>query len=93
MPRDIGRIDAPFDPVAMDDPNFLRQLEERGHQCILEAEMATHLNAARYERSEGRQGCRNGYKPRLRSTRVGTLTLSVPQGRVGVFFTQRFVRQ
>jgi putative transposase len=63
----------------MDDPEFLRQLLERALQRILEAEMTAHLNAARYERSEGRQGYRNSYKPRQLHTRVGTLALRVPR--------------
>ena len=61
-----------------DDPDFLRQIVERTLQEILEAEMTAHLGAARYERSAGRQGQRNGYKPRTLHTRVGTLTLPVP---------------
>ncbi len=93
MAKDIERCDdAPFDTVAMDDSDFLRQLVERALQRFLEAEMTAHLNAARYERSEGRQGHRNGYKPRQLRTRVGTLTLRVPQEREGTFSTQLFAR-
>ncbi len=84
--------DADFDTVALDDPDFLRQLVERALQCFLEAEMTAHLGAARYERSEGRQGHRNGYKPRQLHTRVGTLTLRVPQDRAGTFSTELFAR-
>ena len=75
-----------------DDPDFLRQIVERTLQEILEAEMTAHLGAARYERSAGRQGQRNGYKPRTLHTRVGTLTLPVPQDRESTFSTQRFAR-
>ena len=56
--------DADFDTVALDAPGFLRQLVERALQRFLEAEMTAHLGAARYGRSEGRHGHRNGYKPR-----------------------------
>lgn len=83
---------ADFDTVALDDPEFLRQLVQRMLQHFLEAEMGAHLGAARYERSEGRQGYRNGYKPRQLHTRVGTLTLRVPQDREGTFSTQLFAR-
>src|SRR5947209_15675651 len=61
-------------------------------QHLPEAEMGAHLGAARYERSERRQGYRNGYKPRQLHTRVGTLTLRVPQDREGAFSTQLFAR-
>src|SRR4051812_19462196 len=84
--------DADFDTVVLDDPEFLRQLVQRMLQHFLEAEMSVHLGAAHYERSEGRQGYRNGYKPRQLHTRVGTLTLRVPQDREGTFSTQLFAR-
>ena len=84
--------DADFDTVALDDPDFLRQLVERALQRILEAEMTAHLGAARYERSDARQGHRDGYKPRQLHTRVGTLTLRVPQDREGSFSTELFAR-
>ncbi len=47
---------ADFETVALDDPEFLRQLVQRMLQHFLEAEMGAQLGAARYERSEGRQG-------------------------------------
>ncbi len=84
--------DAAFETVALDDPDFLRQLVQRMLQHFLEAEMTAHLGAARYERSDTRQGHRNGYKPRQMHTRVGTLTLRVPQDREGTFSTQLFAR-
>jgi transposase-like protein len=83
---------ATFDTVALDDPEFLRHLVERALQRFLEAEMTAHLGATRYERSDGRRGYRNGYKPRELHTRVGTLTLCVPQDREGSFSTQLFAR-
>ena len=75
-----------------DDPDFLRQIVERTLQEILEAEMTAHLGAARYERGAGRTGQRNGYRPRTLHTRVGTLTLLVPQDRESTFSTQLFAR-
>ena len=39
-----------------------------------------------------RRGYRNGSKPRQLNTRVGTLTLQVPQDRGGTFSTQLFAR-
>jgi transposase-like protein len=42
--------------------------------------------------SPERRSYRNGYKPRSLNTRVGTLTLQVPQDRDGTFSTQLFGR-
>jgi putative transposase len=78
--------------ILLDDPDFLRGIVERALQAILEAEMTAHLGAARYERGEGRTGYRNGARPRTLTTRVGTLTLQVPQDRDGTFSTDLFAR-
>ena len=61
-------------------------------QEILETEMTAHLGATRCERSAGRKGQRNGYRPRTPHARVGTLTLLVPQARERTCSTQRFAR-
>ena len=76
----------------LDEPNFLRKVVERVLQQLLEAEMDQHIGAAPYERSESRRGQRNGYKPRMLRTRVGTLNLLVPQDRDGSFSTALFAR-
>src|SRR4026209_726412 len=78
--------------IRLDDPDFLRGIVERALQAILEEEMTAHLGAARYERGEGRTGHRNGATPRTLLTRVGTLTLQVPQERAGAFSTELFAR-
>lgn len=59
---------------------------------ILEAQAAEQIGADHYERSEDRQGYRNGYRPRVLYTRVGPLTLRVPQLRDGRFSTELFKR-
>jgi putative transposase len=76
----------------LDDSDFLRHLVERTLQEVLEAEMTAHVGAEPYERSESRTGHRNGYRPRTLHTRVGTLTLMVPQDREGTFSTALFAR-
>ncbi len=78
--------------VLTDDPDFLRCIVERVVQEVLEAEMAAHLHAEPYERSAERRGYRDGSKPCQLNTRVGTLTLHVPQDRDGTFSTQLFAR-
>jgi putative transposase len=78
--------------ILLDDPSFLREIVERVLQEMLEAEMTDHIGAAPYERSATRSGHRNGYKPRTLRTRVGTLSLLIPQDREGTFSTRLFSR-
>ena len=85
-------VSAATQSILTDDPDFLRLLVERVVQAVLEAEMTAHLHAEPYERNADRRGYRNGYKPRSLNTRVGTLTLQVPQDRDGTFSTQLFAR-
>ena len=59
---------------------------------VLQAQMTEHLGAEHYEHAEDRQGYRNGHRIRTLSTRVGPLTLAVPQTRDGSFSTDIFKR-
>lgn len=59
---------------------------------ILEAQATEQIGAKRYERSEDRGGYRNGVRPRILYTRIGPLTLRVPQFRDGSFSTEIFGR-
>jgi putative transposase len=54
----------------------------------MQLERERHLGADAYERNEERRGYANGYKPKTVKTRVGELTLSVPQVREGGFYPQ-----
>lgn len=92
MAQDHSRSGEELAQQLLDEPNFLREVVERVLQQLLEAEMDTHIGAALYERSESRRGQRNGYKPRMLRTRVGTLNLLVPQDREGAFSTSLFAR-
>ena len=74
-----------------DGESLAKLLEELLNQ-VLEAQRTEQLQADNYERTDGRQGYRNGYKPRKMNTRVGTLNLRVPQIREGVFSTELFSR-
>ena len=76
----------------IDDMKFLQEVVRRDLQLMLEAEMAGHIGAERYERTEGRSGQRNGYKPRQINLRVGTIELAVPQARDGSFSTELSAR-
>jgi len=59
---------------------------------ILQAEMTDHLGAEPGERTDERQGYRNGSYERQLTTRVGTLELEVPRDRDGEFQTTLFQR-
>lgn len=72
--------------------NQLGQLLEAILNQVLEAQVSEQLQAAPSERTDERQGYRNGYKPRRLTTRVGRLTLRVPQVREGIFSTELFPR-
>ena len=73
------------------DDGLARLVEQVVNQ-ILEAQVAEQLKAERYERTEERQGYRNGHRPRLLKTRVGELNLQVPRVRRGSFSTDLFER-
>ena len=52
------------------------------------AERSEHLCAEPYERSAQRVGYANGYKDKFLKTRLGTLSLKVPQTRDSEFYPQ-----
>ncbi len=51
-------------------------------QIVLEEELSEALGTGRYERSEARQGYRNGHETRRITTQMGTQELEVPRGRL-----------
>ena len=57
------------------------RLLERVLNQVLEAQVSEQLKAEPYERTEDRQGYRNGHRERTLKTRVGTLELHVPRVR------------
>jgi len=59
---------------------------------ILQAEMTDHLGAEPDQRTDARQGYRNGSYERQLTTRVGTIELEVPRDREGTFQTSLFQR-
>ena len=76
----------------VNDSDFFKDLVQNFLQQYLETELTEFLGAAPYERVKQRKGHRNGYKPRLLRTRVGTLNLLVPKDREGRFQTSLFER-
>jgi putative transposase len=57
-----------------------------GLQQLIELEVAAVLGADPHERSEERSGHQNGSRPRLLTTQVGDIPLSIPKLRSGSFF-------
>ena len=76
----------------LNDKDFLRVMVERLCQSLMEEEITEFLQADAYERCDERTGYRNGYKPRVLTTRVGDIVLAVPQDREGNFSTKLFDR-
>jgi len=54
----------------INDTEFLKQMVQTYLQEYLEQEISNHLGALPYERTSGRRGHRNGYKPRQLNTRL-----------------------
>jgi transposase-like protein len=79
-------------PELLGSQDGLAKLVESVLNQILEAQVSESLGADRHERSEERQGYRNGYRVRTLYTRVGPVTLQVPQTRDGSFSTDIFKR-
>jgi putative transposase len=80
-------------PALLSGQDGLAKLLQSALNQVLEAQMTEHLGAERYERTEERGGrYRNGYRERQLFTRVGPITLRVPQTRDGSFSPEIFER-
>jgi len=79
-------------PGLLHGQDGLAKLVETVLNQVLEAQVTEVLGAARHERTEDRAGYRNGVRPRTLYTRVGPVTLLVPQTRDGSFSTDIFKR-
>lgn len=79
-------------PGLLGSQNGLAKLVETVLNQVLQAQVSESLGAQRHERSEERAGYRNGTRTRTLYTRVGPVTLLVPQTREGGFSTEIFAR-
>ena len=68
------------------DADFLREGVRVLAQALMEIEVDEHVGASRHERTESRNGHRNGYRERSWDTRAGTVELSVPRVRDSSYF-------
>lgn len=64
---------------------FREALEHLLNEAML-VERSRHINATPYERSDNRTGLSNGFKPKSLKTRLGSLSLKVPQVRDSSFY-------
>jgi transposase-like protein len=69
-----------------------KALHEEILNQVLETEITEQIQAEKYERTSERKAYRNGHRERQLTTRVGTLTLTVPRLRNGEFSTELFQR-
>ena len=60
--------------------------------AAMQIERQKHLGAAPHERTEERTGRANGYKDKTLNTRLGQITVAVPQVREGGFYPQSLER-
>jgi putative transposase len=65
---------------------LIPELVRHGLQQLIELEVAAVLGADRHERTNERLGYRNGSRPRLLTTQVGDILLTIPKLRSGSFF-------
>jgi len=68
------------------DGDFLRESIALLTRLLMEAEVSEQIGAERYERSNGRQAQRNGYRGRGWETRVGDIPLQIPKLRQGSYY-------
>jgi transposase-like protein len=68
------------------DDDFLRESIALMTRLLMEVEVSEQIGAERYERSNGRQAQRNGYRGRDWETRVGEIALRIPKLRQGSYY-------
>lgn len=68
------------------DRDLLREAAEMVVGLLMDAELSEQIGAERYERSETREGHRNGYRDRNWETRLGDVRLRIPKLRQGTYY-------
>ena len=89
--QDTGLVQG-IQKALLDDSDFLKVLVQENLQQVIEKEFEGFLQAHPYERTEARQGYRNGSYRRKIKTRVGTIEIEVLRDREGRFSTELFRR-
>ncbi|MDY6330936.1 MAG: transposase, partial [Fibrobacter sp.] len=86
-----------FDPTILkalidQGPDFLMELFRLAMNEAMRLERETFLNAGAYERTEGRLGYANGFKPKTVNMRSGSVALSIPQTRDCDFYPRSLAK-
>jgi len=68
--------------------DLVRELAQWALQQQIEAEASEAIGAHRWERDSARVTHRNGYRPKVLSTKAGDLHLGIPKVRSGSFFPE-----
>ena len=68
------------------DADFLRDGISLLTRMLMDMDVSQQIGAEWYERSDGRQTHRNGYRERMWETRVGEVPLRIPKLRRGSYF-------
>src|SRR5690348_7301612 len=68
------------------EADFLRSVAEVVLQILMEADVEGLIGAGRHERTSDRLNYRNGYRDRTFETRLGPLSLRIPNLRQGSYF-------
>ena len=68
------------------DGDLLRELVRTFAEALMQAETTALCNAGYGERTPERTNARNGYRPRVWDTRVGTMELAIPKLRKGSYY-------
>jgi len=77
-----------MEQIASEGLDFIPTLIEILINAAMKAERSKHLMAIPYERTAQRNGYANGYKPKTVTTRMGDITVSVPQVRDSSFYPE-----
>ena len=73
-------------------PYFLTELFWMAMNEAMRLEREAFLNAGAYERTEGRLGYANGFKPKTVNMRSGSVALSIPQTRDCDFYPRSLTK-
>ena len=82
----IDMFEELFNKIHHSDEDLLRDLLKTVLERLMSTEADARCNAVYGERSPERTNSRNGYRPRLWDSRVGTIELAIPKLRHGSYF-------
>ena len=77
--RQDTTIEALLEYLIEHGPNDMATVFARAFELAMQIERERFLGAGRYERTAGRQGYANGYKPKRIDTPAGTVSVQVPK--------------